>query len=153
MDSMLDSFWHSTDLNYFNVSNGLVYKNLWYVEKNYPFEVKQMIDDEQTYDEFMRRALGDQITQAINGTHKMLLSQLVTAFYNDFENVKLNDGYKHKETAEMYSNLLLKDFLNVKLEEAQTERLFEKAKQLQEEIQILNDKIVFYQNQYPERLI
>ena len=152
MDSMLDSFWHSTDLNYFNVSNGLVYKNLWYVEKNYPFEVKQMIDDEQTYDEFMRRALGDQITQAINGTHKRLLSQLVTAFY-DLENIKLSDGYKHKETAEMYSNLMLKDFLNVKLEEAQTERLFEKAKQLQEEIQILNDKIVFYQNQYPERLI
>lgn len=152
MDSMLDSFWHSTDLNYFNVSNGLVYKNLWYVEKNYPFEVKQMIDNEQTYDEFMRRALGDQITQAINGTHKMLLSQLVTAFY-DLENIKLSDGYKHKETAEMYSNLLLKDFLNVKLEEAQTEKLFEKAKQLQEEIQILNDKIVFYQNQYPERLI
>jgi hypothetical protein len=152
MDSMLDSFWHSTDLNYFNVSNGLVYKNLWYVEKNYPFEVKQMIDDEQTYDEFMRRALGDQITQAINGTHKRLLSQLVTAFY-DLENIKVSDGYKHKETAEMYSNLLLKDFLNVKLEEAQTEKLFEKAKQLQEEIQILNDKIVFYQNQYPERLI
>lgn len=152
MDSMLDSFWHSTDLNYFNVSNGLVYKNLWYVEKNYPFEVKQMIDDEQTYDEFMRRALGDQITQAINGTHKMLLSQLVTAFY-DLENIKVSDGYKHKETAEMYSNLMLKDFLNAKLEEAQTEKLFEKAKQLQEEIQILNDKIVFYQNQYPERLI
>ena len=152
MYSMLDSFWHSTDLNYFNVSNGLVYKNLWYVEKNYPFEVKQMIDDEQTYDEFMRRALGDQITQAINGTHKMLLSQLVTAFY-DLENIKVSDGYKHKETAEMYSNLMLKDFLNAKLEEAQTEKLFEKAKQLQEEIQILNDKIVFYQNQYPERLI
>ena len=152
MDSLLDSFWHSTDLNYFNVSNGLVYKNLWYVEKNYPFEVKQMIDDEQTYDEFMRRALGDQITQAINGTHKRLLSQLVTAFY-DLENIKLSDGYKHKETAEMYSNLMLKDFLNAKLEEAQTEKLFEKAKQLQEEIQILNDKIVFYQNQYPERLI
>ena len=141
-----------TDLNYFNVSNGLVYKTLWYVEKNYPFEVKQMIDDEQTYDEFMRRALGDQITQAINGTHKRLLSQLVTTFY-DLENIKVSDGYKHKETAEMYSNLLLKDFLNVKLEEAQTEKLFEKAKQLQEEIQILNDKIVFYQNQYPERLI
>ena len=152
MDSMLDSFWHSTDLNYFNVSNGLVYKNLWYVEKNYPFEVKQMIDDEQTYDEFMRRALGDQVTQAINGTHKRLLSQLVTAFY-DLENIKVSDGYKHKETAEMYSNLMLKDFLNAKLEEAQTEKLFEKAKQLQEEIQILNDKIVFYQNQYPERLI
>lgn len=152
MDSMLDSFWHSTDLNYFNVSNGLVYKNLWYVEKNYPFEVKQMIDNEQTYDEFMRRALGDQVTQAINGTHKRLLSQLVTAFY-DLENIKLSDGYKHKETAEMYSNLMLKDFLNAKLEEAQTEKLFEKAKQLQEEIQILNDKIVFYQNQYPERLI
>ena len=152
MDSMLDIFWHSTDLNYFNVSNGLVYKNLWYVEKNYPFEVKQMIDDEQTYDGFMRRALGDQVTQAINGTHKRLLSQLVTAFY-DLENIKLSDGYKHKETAEMYSNLMLKDFLNAKLEEAQTEKLFEKAKQLQEEIQILNDKIVFYQNQYPERLI
>lgn len=152
MDSMLDSFWHSTDLNYFNELDHVVYKNLWYVEKNYPFEVKQMIDAEQTYDEFMRRALGDQITQAINGTHKMLLSQLVTAFY-DVENVKLNDGYKHKETAEMYSNLMLKDFLNAKLEEAQTEKLFEKAKQLQEEIQILNDKIVFYQNQYPERLI
>lgn len=153
MDSILDSFWHSTDLNYFNELDHVVYKNLWYVEKNYPFEVKQMIDNEQTYDEIMRRALGDQITQAINGTHKMLLSQLVTAFYNDFENVKLNDGYKHKETAEMYSNLMLKDFLNAKLEEAQTEKLFEKAKQLQEEIQILNDKIVFYQNQYPERLI
>ena len=152
MDSMLDSFWHSTDLNYFNELDHVVYKNLWYVEKNYPFAVKQMIDAEQTYDEFMRRALGDQITQAINGTHKMLLSQLVTAFY-DVENVKLNDGYKHKETAEMYSNLMLKDFLNAKLEEAQTEKLFEKAKQLQEEIQILNDKIVFYQNQYPERLI
>ena len=152
MDSMLDSFWHSTDLNYFNELDHVVYKNLWYVEKNYPFEVKQMIDNEQTYDEFMRRALGDQITQAINGTHKMLLSQLVTAFY-DHENIKLNDGYKHKETAEMYSNLMLKDFLNAKLEEAQTEKLFEKAKQLQEEIQILNDKIVFYQNQYPERLI
>lgn len=152
MDSLLDSFWHSTDLNYFNELDHVVYKKLWYVEKNYPFEVKQMIDDEQTYDEFMRRALGDQITQAINGTHKMLLSQLVTAFY-DVENVKVNDTYKHKETAEMYSNLLLKDFLNVKLEEAQTEKLFEKAKQLQEEIQILNDKIVFYQNQYPERLI
>lgn len=152
MDSLLDSFWHSTDLNYFNELDHVVYKKLWYVEKNYPFEVKQMIDDEQTYDEFMRRALGDQITQAINGTHKMLLSQLVTAFY-DVENVKLNEAYKHKETAEMYSNLLLKDFLNVKLEEAQTEKLFEKAKQLQEEIQILNDKIVFYQNQYPERLI
>ena len=116
MDSLLDSFWHSTDLNYFNELDHVVYKKLWYVEKNYPFEVKQMIDDEQTYDAFMRRALGDQITQAINGTHKMLLSQLVTAFYNDFENVKLNDGYKHKETAEMYSNLLLKDFLNVKLD-------------------------------------
>lgn len=153
MDSLLDSFWHSTDLNYFNELDHVVYKKLWYVEKNYPFEVKQMIDDEQTYDEFMRRALGDQITQAINGTHKMLLSQLVTAFYNDLENIKVSDGYKHKETAEMYSNLLLKDFLNVKLEEAQTEKLFEKAKQLQEEIQILNDKIVFYQNQYPERLI
>lgn len=153
MDSLLDSFWHSTDLNYFNELDHVVYKKLWYVEKNYPFEVKQMIDDEQTYDAFMRRALGDQITQAINGTHKMLLSQLVTTFYNDFENVKLNDGYKHKETAEMYSNLLLKDFLNAKLEEVQTEKLFEKAKQLQEEIQILNDKIVFYQNQYPERLI
>lgn len=152
MDSMLDSFWHSTDLNYFNELDHVVYKNLWYVEKNYPFEVKQMIDNEQTYDEIMRRALGDQITQAINGTHKMLLSQLVTAFY-DHENIKLNDGYKHKETAEMYSNLMLKDFLNAKLEEAQTEKLFEKAKQLQEEIQILNDKIVFYQNQYPERLI
>lgn len=152
MDSLLDSFWHSTDLNYFNELDHVVYKKLWYVEKNYPFEVKQMIDDEQTYDEFMRRALGDQITQAINGTHKMLLSQLVTAFY-DVENIKVSDGYKHKETAEMYSNLLLKDFLNVKLEEAQTEKLFEKAKQLQEEIQILNDKIVFYQNQYPERLI
>ena len=125
MDSILDSFWHSTDLNYFNELDHVVYKNLWYVEKNYPFEVKQMIDDEQTYDEFMRRALGDQITQAINGTHKMLLSQLVTTFYNDFENVKLNDGYKHKETAEMYSNLMLKDFLNAKLEEAQTEKLFE----------------------------
>lgn len=152
MDSLLDSFWHSTDLNYFNELDHVVYKKLWYVEKNYPFEVKQMIDDEQTYDEFMRRALGDQITQAINGTHKMLLSQLVTAFY-DVENVKLNEAYKHKETAEMYSNLLLKDFLNVKLEEAQTEKMFEKTKQLQEEIQILNDKIVFYQNQYPERLI
>lgn len=152
MDSMLDSFWHSTDLNYFNELDHVVYKKLWYVEKNYPFEVKQMIDAEQTYDEFMRRALGDQITQAINGTHKMLLSQLVTAFYA-VENVKLNDGYKHKETAEMYSNLMLKDFLNAKLEEAQTEKLFEKVKQLQEEIQILNDKIVFYQNQYPERLI
>ena len=152
MDSILDSFWHSTDLNYFNELDHVVYKNLWYVEKNYPFEVKQMIDNEQTYDEIMRRALGDQITQAINGTHKMLLSQLVTAFY-DHENIKLNDGYKHKETAEMYSNLMLKDFLNAKLEEAQTEKLFEKAKQLQEEIQILNDKIVFYQNQYPERLI
>ena len=152
MDSMLDSFWHSTDLNYFNVSNGLVYKNLWYVEKNYPFEVKQMIDNEQTYDEFIRRALGDQVTQAINGTHKRLLSQLVTAFY-DVENVKLNDTYKHKETAEMYSNLMMKAFLTLELEKAQTEKLFEKAKQLQEEIQILNDKIVFYQNQYPERLI
>ena len=124
MDSLLDSFWHSTDLNYFNELDHVVYKKLWYVEKNYPFEVKQMIDDEQTYDEFMRQALGDQITQAINGTHKMLLSQLVTAFY-DVENVKLNEAYKHKETAEMYSNLLLKDFLNVKLEEAQTEKLFE----------------------------
>ena len=152
MDSMLDSFWHSTDLNYFSDLNRLVYKELWYVEKNYPFEVKQMIDDEQTYDGFMRRALGDQVTQAINGTHKMLLSQLVTAFY-DLENIKLSDGYKHKETAEMYSNLMMKAFLNAKLEEAQTEKLFEKAKQLQEEIQILNDKIVFYQNQYPERLI
>ena len=152
MDSLLDSFWHSTDLNYFSDLNRLVYKELWYVEKNYPFEVKQMIDDEQTYDGFMRRALGDQVTQAINGTHKMLLSQLVTAFY-DLENIKVSDGYKHKETAEMYSNLMLKDFLNAKLEEAQTEKLFEKAKQLQEEIQILNDKIVFYQNQYPERLI
>ena len=152
MDSMLDSFWHSTDLNYFNELDHVVYKKLWYVEKNYPFEVKQMIDDEQTYDGFMRRALGDQVTQAINGTHKMLLSQLVTAFY-DLENIKVSDGYKHKETAEMYSNLMLKDFLNAKLEEAQTEKLFEKAKQLQEEIQILNDKIVFYQNQYPERLI
>ena len=152
MDSLLDSFWHSTDLNYFNELDHVVYKKLWYVEKNYPFEVKQMIDDEQTYDDFMSRALGDQITQAINGTHKRLLSQLVTAFY-DLENIKLSDGYKHKETAEMYSNLMLKDFLNAKLEEAQTEKLFEKAKQLQEEIQILNDKIVFYQNQYPERLI
>lgn len=152
MDSMLDSFWHSTDLNYFNELDHVVYKKLWYVEKNYPFEVKQMIDDEQTYDGFMRRALGDQVTQAINGTHKMLLSQLVTAFY-DVENVKLNEAYKHKETAEMYSNLMMKDFLNVKLEKAQTEKLFEKTKQLQEEIQILNDKIVFYQNQYPERLI
>ena len=152
MDSLLDSFWHPTDLNYFNVSNGLVYKNLWYVEKNYPFEVKQMIDDEQTYDEFMRRALGDQVTQAINGTHKRLLSQLVTAFY-DVENVKVNDTYKHKETAEMYSNLMMKDFLTLELEKAQTEKMFEKTKQLQEEIQILNDKIVFYQNQYPERLI
>lgn len=152
MDSMLDSFWHSTYLNYFNELDHVVYKKLWYVEKNYPFEVKQMIDDEQTYDGFMRRALGDQVTQAINGTHKMLLSQLVTAFY-DVENVKLNEAYKHKETAEMYSNLMMKDFLNVKLEKAQTEKLFEKTKQLQEEIQILNDKIVFYQNQYPERLI
>lgn len=152
MDSMLDSFWHSTDLNYFNELDHVVYKELWYVEKNYPFEVKQMIDDEQTYDGFMRRALGDQVTQAINGTRKMLLSQLVTAFY-DVENVKLNDTYKHKETAEMYSNLMMKAFLTLELEKAQTEKLFEKAKQLQEEIQILNDKIVFYQNQYPERLI
>ena len=152
MDSLLDSFWHSTDLNYFNELDHVVYKKLWYVEKNYPFEVKQMIDDEQTYDEFMRRALGDQITQAINGTHKMLLSQLVTAFY-DVENIKVSDGYKHKETAEMYSNLMMKDFLTLELEKSQTEKLFEKAKQLQEEIQILNDKIVFYQNQYPERLI
>ena len=152
MDSMLDSFWHSTDLNYFNELDHVVYKKLWYVEKNYPFEVKQMIDDEQTYDGFMRRALGDQITQAINGTHKMLLSQLVTAFY-DVENVKVNDTYKHKETAEMYSNLMMKDFLTLELEKAQTEKMFEKTKQLQEEIQILNDKIVFYQNQYPERLI
>lgn len=152
MDSMLDSFWHSTDLNYFNELDHVVYKKLWYVEKNYPFEVKQMIDDEQTYDGFMRRALGDQVTQAINGTRKMLLSQLVTAFY-DVENVKLNDTYKHKETAEMYSNLMMKAFLTLELEKAQTEKLFEKAKQLQEEIQILNDKIVFYQNQYPERLI
>ena len=150
MDSLLDSFWHSTDLNYFNELDHVVYKKLWYVEKNYPFEVKQMIDDEQTYDGFMRRALGDQVTQAINGTHKMLLSQLVTAFY-DVENV--NDTYKHKETAEMYSNLMMKDFLTLELEKSQTEKLFEKAKQLQEEIQILNDKIVFYQNQYPERLI
>ena len=152
MDSMLDSFWHSTDLNYFSDLNRLVYKELWYVEKNYPFEVKQMIDNEQTYDDFMRRALGDQITQTINGTHKKLLSQLVTAFY-DVENVKLNDTYKHKETAEMYSNLMMKDFLTLELEKAQTEKMFEKTKQLQEEIQILNDKIVFYQNQYPERLI
>lgn len=152
MDSLLDSFWHPTDLNYFNVSNGLVYKNLWYVEKNYPFEVKQMIDNEQTYDDFMRRALGDPITQTINGTHKKLLSQLVTAFY-DVENVKVNDTYKHKETAEMYSNLMMKDFLTLELEKAQTEKMFEKTKQLQEEIQILNDKIVFYQIQYPERLI
>lgn len=152
MDSMLDSFWHSTDLNYFNELDHVVYKKLWYVEKNYPFEVKQMIDDEQTYDGFMRRALGDQVTQAINGTRKMLLSQLVTAFYDD-ENVKLNDTYKHKETAEMYSNLMMKAFLTLELEKAQTEKLFEKTKQLQEEIQILNDKIVFYQNQYPERLI
>lgn len=152
MDSMLDSFWHSTDLNYFNELDHVVYKKLWYVEKNYPFEVKQMIDDEQTYDGFMRRALGDQVTQAINGTRKMLLSQLVTAFY-DVENVKLNDTYKHKETAEMYSNLMMKAFLTLELEKAQTEKLFEKTKQLQEEIQILNDKIVFYQNQYPERLI
>ncbi len=152
MDSLLDSFWHSTDLNYFNELDHVVYKKLWYVEKNYPFEVKQMIDDEQTYDEFMRRALGDQITQAINGTHKMLLSQLVTAFY-DVENIKVSDGYKHKETAEMYSNLMMKDFLTLELEKSQTEKMFEKTKQLQEEIQILNDKIVFYQNQYPERLI
>ena len=152
MDSLLDSFWHSTNLNYFNDLNRLIYKKLWYVEKNYPFEVKQMIDNEQTYDDFMRRALGDQITQTINGTHKKLLSQLVTAFY-DVENVKVNDTYKHKETAEMYSNLMMKDFLTLELEKAQTEKLFEKAKQLQEEIQILNDKIVFYQIQYPERLI
>ena len=152
MDSLLDSFWHSTNLNYFNDLNRLIYKKLWYVEKNYPFEVKQMIDDEQTYDDFMRRALGDQITQTINGTHKKLLSQLVTAFY-DVENVKVNDTYKHKETAEMYSNLMMKDFLTLELEKAQTEKMFEKTKQLQEEIQILNDKIVFYQNQYPERLI
>lgn len=152
MDSLLDSFWHSTDLNYFNELDHAVYKKLWYVEKNYPFEVKQMIDDEQTYDEFMRRALGDQITQTINGTHKKLLSQLVTAFY-DVENIKVSDGYKHKETAEMYSNLMMKDFLTLELEKSQTEKMFEKTKQLQEEIQILNDKIVFYQNQYPERLI
>ena len=152
MDSLLDSFWHSTNLNYFNDLNRLIYKKLWYVEKNYPFEVKQMIDNEQTYDDFMRRALGDQITQTINGTHKKLLSQLVTAFY-DVENVKVNDTYKHKETAEMYSNLMMKDFLTFELEKAQTEKMFEKTKQLQEEIQILNDKIVFYQNQYPERLI
>ena len=152
MDSLLDSFWHSTNLNYFNDLNRLIYKKLWYVEKNYPFEVKQMIDNEQTYDDFMRRALGDQITQTINGTHKKLLSQLVTAFY-DVENVKVNDTYKHKETAEMYSNLMMKDFLTLELEKAQTEKMFEKTKQLQEEIQILNDKIVFYQNQYPERLI
>ncbi len=152
MDSLLDSFWHSTNLNYFNDLNRLIYKKLWYVEKNYPFEVKQMIDNEQTYDDFMRRALGDQITQTINGTHKKLLSQLVTAFY-DVENVKVNDTYKHKETAEMYSNLMMKDFLTLELEKAQTEKMFEKTKQLQEEIQILNDKIVFYQKQYPERLI
>lgn len=152
MDSLLDSFWHSTNLNYFNDLNRLIYKKLWYVEKNYPFEVKQMIDNEQTYDDFMRRALGDQITQTINGTHQKLLSQLVTAFY-DVENVKVNDTYKHKETAEMYSNLMMKDFLTLELEKAQTEKMFEKTKQLQEEIQILNDKIVFYQNQYPERLI
>lgn len=152
MDSLLDSFWHSTNLNYFNDLNRLIYKKLWYVEKNYPFEVKQMIDNEQTYDDFMRRALGDQITQTINGTHTKLLSQLVTAFY-DVENVKVNDTYKHKETAEMYSNLMMKDFLTLELEKAQTEKMFEKTKQLQEEIQILNDKIVFYQKQYPERLI
>ena len=152
MDSLLDSFWHSTNLNYFNDLNRLIYKKLWYVEKNYPFEVKQMIDNEQTYDDFMRRALGDQITQTINGTHKKLLSQLVTAFY-DVENVKVNDTYKHKETAEMYSNLMMKDFLTLELEKAQTEKMFEKTKQLQEEIQILNYKIVFYQKQYPERLI
>ena len=152
MDSLLDSFWHSTNLNYFNDLNRLIYKKLWYVEKNYPFEVKQMIDNEQTYDDFMRRALGDQITQTINGTHKKLLARLVTAFY-DVENVKVNDTYKHKETAEMYSNLMMKDFLTLELEKAQTEKMFEKTKQLQEEIQILNDKIVFYQNQYPERLI
>ncbi len=152
MDSLLDSFWHSTNLNYFNDLNRLIYKKLWYVEKNYPFEVKQMIDNEQTYDDFMRRALGEQITQTINGTHKKLLSQLVTAFY-DVENVKVNDTYKHKETAEMYSNLMMKDFLTLELEKAQTEKMFEKTKQLQEEIQILNDKIVFYQKQYPERLI
>ncbi len=152
MDSLLDSFWHSTNLNYFNDLNRLIYKKLWYVEKNYPFEVKQMIDNEQTYDDFMRRALGDQITQTINGTHKKLLARLVTAFY-DVENVKVNDTYKHKETAEMYSNLMMKDFLTLELEKAQTEKMFEKTKQLQEEIQILNDKIVFYQKQYPERLI
>ena len=152
MDSLLDSFWHSTNLNYFNDLNRLIYKKLWYVEKNYPFEVKQMIDNEQTYDDFMRRALGDQITQTINGTHKKLLARLVTAFY-DVENVKVNDTYKHKETAEMYSNLMMKDFLTLELEKAQTEKMFEKTKQLQEEIQILNYKIVFYQKQYPERLI
>ena len=36
MDSLLDSFWHSTDLNYFNELDHVVYKKLWYVEKNYP---------------------------------------------------------------------------------------------------------------------
>ncbi len=129
-----------------------VFLNKWWVSESFPFEVHQFEDiDQSGASGYLLRALqtlnNSTSSSMLPGTMKMLqiMDKTYSSKYDDTPLYEDQTLYNHKETAIMFSNLRMVDYLK--------NRRDDNSPEIQKQIVNLTKKIKKYQNEYPERII
>lgn len=154
-----NNYWKAEDLGYLdNIATKTIYKDEWWVETKHPFSVKQVVDKESSglYG-YMVQQIGQGGAVSFQGMMKYLSimdgwsSNSNKYFNGDKEPDYGAPTYKHKETAQMHSNLMMIEFYRKRQSNCKDGSIrFNEYAQL---IDMLKADVLEYQDKFPERLV